>query len=149
MGFDHWLANQLEQDHQIKMTQCSYLSSAAMQVEIVLKLEQLPEQWHIIQRITGCHESLPRTNVSKRLKKYYYTKTSKKMVWDWFRADFERFGYPEPLPVTLDPRSDIVQQNLLAPWFEIPQERTDSSICVPTMPIDRDDAAELDSLDHP
>lgn len=149
MGFDYWITQYSLMDQQFNFTQCEFVYCNHIHIDIILKLEEIQEKWHVIQDISGCHEPLPRINTTDSLRSQYYSRWSQKWVYDTFRRDFDTFGYAFALPETKQARSDRLLQDQLAPWFEIPQVQTGSSIYAPTMPDDQDDSALPDFPGHP
>ncbi|MDF0603879.1 sulfotransferase family 2 domain-containing protein [Psychromarinibacter sp. C21-152] len=69
--------------------------SGSIIVQEVIKLEELSEKWHIVQKNTGITAEVGRHNESdKSLRRSEkLSDRSKKAIFEHFRIDFEKFGY--------------------------------------------------------
>lgn len=63
--------------------------------DCVMKLENLNEDFKIIQQKVGCFESLPVLNVSSRSRDYrtYYNNKTRDIVAERYKEDIDAFGY--------------------------------------------------------
>lgn len=69
-------------------------SSWADNVDIILKYENLEQDFVKIQDLFGCHVNLPQENSTNReLYKYLYTSKSKDLIYKWFKDDIQHWEY--------------------------------------------------------
>lgn len=93
-NFNDWLLN-IDKTPSLKdaiwWTQKSYV---ALGNPIILKTENLNEDFKQIQNIVGIHKELPYNNTSSKVNyKEFYNNTSKKFVEDFYAEDLEYFDY--------------------------------------------------------
>jgi hypothetical protein len=99
-GFDHWITN-TQQDScasdilkllNQKESQLRWLNYTIP--DVVIKLENINQDFVILQDLLGCHVPPLHINTSNH-KHYldYYTPASKQIVAELFKEDFEAFGY--------------------------------------------------------
>jgi len=88
-GFDAYV--QSKEYYTVKNTQKYYLKG----VDCILRLENIQEDFTIIQNQVNCFEPLIHLNKSEHdnYKKYYSNKMSKKLVNDYFAEDIETYQY--------------------------------------------------------
>ena len=88
--FDKW---RYETDWTRGDTQASWLSGE--KIDCIIKLENINQQFHIIQNLLDCHEPfIDALNPSKHDHySTYYTPDTRDMAAAMFRDDFELFGY--------------------------------------------------------
>jgi len=101
-GFEHWIKT----DHSSK-TDCPMirmLQDAKKETQlqwldyelpnIVIKIEDVNTEFHIIQKLLNCQEPFIHTNISSHKPyKEYYTEETQKIVAEWVKEDLEAFGY--------------------------------------------------------
>lgn len=62
--------------------------------DVVIRIEDIDQQFHILQDMLGCHVPFPHINQSKHDDyQTYYNDNTKRIVAELFREDFEAFGY--------------------------------------------------------
>lgn len=98
-GFEKWLEGAPDVLWYFPMTQYQWITAEdGSQPDLIIKLEELDQHWHILQEKLGCHEPPYKINVTEKKKSSmadYYTPRAKQMVLDYFREDFEQFGYDQ------------------------------------------------------
>ncbi len=86
--FDGSLLSLLNQ----KETQLRWLDGVVP--DVVIKIEDVNEKFHLLQDMLGCNVPMPHINTSNHLDyREYYNATTKKIVAEIFKEDFETFGY--------------------------------------------------------
>ena len=84
-GIDHWFEkmNPAQQADKVKG------------VDHVCRLENLNQDFALVQQRTNCHKPLGRYNFSNRDKDYrkYYTEDTTQLIAEKFAVDIETFGY--------------------------------------------------------
>ena len=93
-GFNHWIRNDVEYGDiwSKKKQQVDWFSNR--QVDIILKIEEIDQDFKKIQELLNCYEPLPHINKSIHDDyRSYYDQETKKLVENLCRKDLERFGY--------------------------------------------------------
>jgi len=99
-GFEQWVM--ASQDNAFDGSLLSLLNQKESQMrwldgvvpDLVIKIEEINERFHLLQDMLGSKVPFPHINVSKHDDySSYYNATTKRIVADMFREDFETFGY--------------------------------------------------------
>jgi len=97
-GFSAWLRNYHTFNPRVLLTQSSYITDTRVaSPPLVLKFEQLDDEWKTIQQLTNCYEPLPHIKVTDKTLDNYFTRKDQKYVIKHYQEDFERFGYSQEL----------------------------------------------------
>lgn len=83
-------------------------------VDLVLRLEELPEKWHVVQTMTGCKKMLPHENattVDDSNGVTALTEQSLDLIDYVFARDFESFGYGRGRDMTAPAHHRILAPN--------------------------------------
>lgn len=64
-----------------------------MRVDFVGKVEQFAADWRVIQRLSGFDIDLGTSNSTRRLERPVYTEPLRQAVYEYYRDDFQLFGY--------------------------------------------------------
>lgn len=63
-------------------------------VDCVMKLENINEEFKVVQELVGSFAPLPKKNISKHLSyRDLYTAKTKDMVYEFFKSDIKLYGY--------------------------------------------------------
>lgn len=101
-GFDNWIKG-----HNPKNVGCDYLNLLCNPIintqtkhlfgivpDIIIKIENIKTEFKQIQDLLECDAPMIHRNISKHKPwEEYYSQETKKIVQDWYKADFENFGY--------------------------------------------------------
>ena len=99
-GFDNWV-HQVE-DQAFSNSLVSLLNQKESQMrwlngvipDIVIKIEEVNEKFHVLQDMLKCSVPFPHVNTSNHADyREYYNASSKQIVADLFKDDFDAFGY--------------------------------------------------------
>jgi hypothetical protein len=99
-GFENWV--QTAEDAAFDGSLLSLLNQKETQMrwldgivpDVVIKIEDVNNQFHILQDMLKCNTPFPHVNTSNHADyREYYNPTTKRIVADMFREDFEAFGY--------------------------------------------------------
>lgn len=98
-GFSVWLREYHIINPRFSLTQHSYLSHpAGGKIDLVLRFEDLAEEWKTVQSITEIDQPLPHIKASKRKANFYLTEDDKRYIRSKYHEDFEMLGYPLEWP---------------------------------------------------
>jgi len=96
LGFGFWLRHYHHLNARFHCTQFSYISiSGQIAVDMVLRFENLAQEWYSIAALTGCDEPLPHVKKSLRSRDEYYSSADRDFVLRKYHQDFDRLGYAD------------------------------------------------------
>ena len=107
ISFDDWVKStyklndpkyiyDVENGNRLNFTQKQWLTNdqGVVDVDYILKFENITNDYKVLQDIIGLKKSLPHMNKTERKPyKYYYSDESKSIVENYFKEDFEEFNY--------------------------------------------------------
>ena len=64
-----------------------------LRADFVGKIENFAQDWPVIQALSGFDVAMSKSNVTKRSQGPLYTETLRRAIYEYYRDDFELFGY--------------------------------------------------------
>jgi len=96
-GFEEWVYNYQYIVPQFVWLQKNYVERCDKKIDQILKLEDINNEWKIIQNRTNVFLDLPIENKTQKTKKTYYNDLTQEYVYNLFKEDFEFFNYNQEL----------------------------------------------------
>jgi len=92
-GFRYFLEHGDQAIWYLHRPQWEWLVDGQGQVDCIIKLEEVYEQWHQIQTKTGCTHPLPRHTPKTQQLEQYYDNYTTGLVQELYAKDFDNLGY--------------------------------------------------------